>query len=362
MHMARRTVSRTVLVAVCALAVIAGFLVYRWWNDPLDDACGGSLSTVLVPDALGGDEATAQSADGDGEGAMARCRVRNTASPDENSFTLDIRRVERAGDEGALLPARTSLYHATDAVGPLGDDWSGTTSRRGSQLRAAVTVPCGDEGSDADDLLVSGLLEREDAAAAEEARAVFARVTADTAQNAAEIHGCPAPQVKEATRLSQIRVDPLSAKPRPLTRATGTCAALRPLAERAEAAGVPTALEAATTGKAPAEDCYLAENGSAGSPGYRVSALYGPYARILRTSDGSAVSEDAGTTEKNHLAWASAKCEGSSERALFVLWGIRATGGGTVAEHPSPAFEKDALTAFAKRSAKAHGCSDLRLP
>ncbi|MBR7672136.1 hypothetical protein KDA82_03625, partial [Streptomyces daliensis] len=69
MRMARRTVSRTVLVAVCALAVVAGFLVYRWWNDPLDDACGGSLSTVLVPDALGGDE------DGSGDGATCHAHA-----------------------------------------------------------------------------------------------------------------------------------------------------------------------------------------------------------------------------------------------------------------------------------------------
>ncbi|WP_327391785.1 MULTISPECIES: hypothetical protein [unclassified Streptomyces] len=108
-------------------------------------------------------------------------------------------------------------------------------------------------------------------------------------------------------------------------------------------------------------DCFLATPD--GDPGYRLSATFGPYAKSYREAgDSSEIHGDAGFDKEESYARATARCPGSSQRALFTLWSVLDSANQETITHPSPEFERAALAAFAKKPADQRGCADLRLP
>ncbi|MFJ9034369.1 hypothetical protein ACIRQP_39175 [Streptomyces sp. NPDC102274] len=85
--------------------------------------------------------------------------------------------------------------------------------------------------------------------------------------------------------------------------------------------------------------------------------------RAGRTHDEtlSETREAAGANSRGQ--WASARCPGESERALFT--GFVPVEAATVwlpGEKGEETFGLPAFREFAERSAKRHGCTDLRLP
>ncbi|MFJ8075513.1 hypothetical protein ACIQ7Q_16625 [Streptomyces sp. NPDC096176] len=85
---------------------------------------------------------------------------------------------------------------------------------------------------------------------------------------------------------------------------------------------------------------------------FHLSASFGPFAQARYPDSGTG--RGAGGS-KDHF-WATATCSGSG--AYFT---IHATEYVHVDDRVED-FVRSALTAFAKRSAEQHGCTDLKLP
>lgn len=105
----------------------------------------------------------------------------------------------------------------------------------------------------------------------------------------------------------------------------------------------------------PVEQCALGETRGRDEELHWLSAYYGPYAQARRADadDSSLRTESAGIGRDR--AWATASCPGAPKAVLTI----------SSTEYGSGADERflvDTLSAFAKRSAKRHGCTDLRLP
>ncbi|MGW8380917.1 hypothetical protein [Streptomyces sp. ODS28] len=373
----RRSAGRIVLVGLCCFGILAAVLygtgVYDRVRDSfsLDGACEGVLAQGELDGALGaGGRAKAE--DRSGSGGLAGCHVQSTADGAEGRFDLDVRWVGGELDAGVddearfLLPDRTDTSTTEHPVAPLGHGWPGVSSQDEGMLRVSLTFPCARSQRN---LLVSGLLVREDGEAAERARTGFARLVSSSGMRAADKYGC---DTARGTRITKAPADPfaLSASPRKVSSARGTCAALRPLAGRAAKVGAPMARESsgppAFAGRAPAVDCFLSPKGEF-TPAYRLSALYTPYAETLRreASDGWAnLHSPAGRGRSDsHMAWGSAQCPGEKERALFLIHDVYdSSARDSGAPRPSRPFESAALRAFAKGAAEEHGCADLRLP
>lgn len=105
----------------------------------------------------------------------------------------------------------------------------------------------------------------------------------------------------------------------------------------------------------PVEQCALGETKARDEELYWLSAYYGPYAQARRADpyDSSLRTKPAGIGRD--FAWATASCPGAPKAVLTI---ISTEYGRGADEH----FLVDTLSAFAKRSAKRHGCTDLRLP
>ncbi|NWF27866.1 hypothetical protein HW130_16605 [Streptomyces sp. PKU-EA00015] len=84
-----------------------------------------------------------------------------------------------------------------------------------------------------------------------------------------------------------------------------------------------------------------------------VRAFFGPFAQAQYPDYES--TRDAGRSG-NNFSWATAKCPGTSARALFTVSATQYT------DEEVEDFARSALTEFAERSAKQHGCTDLKLP
>ncbi|MFF4932551.1 hypothetical protein ACFY2H_27240 [Streptomyces griseofuscus] len=117
------------------------------------------------------------------------------------------------------------------------------------------------------------------------------RVTTETAEKAAEKHGC---QVKAGERLSGLSAARLGASgtAKPLARAQGSCAALR--GTDAAAAGTPEAMEYPADPDAPQTNCYLVTK--AKKPGYGLYAYYGAAAKDFLASEGDQLEKGYGPT------------------------------------------------------------------
>ncbi|MGP3951170.1 hypothetical protein [Streptomyces sp. 7N604] len=134
-------------------------------------------------------------------------------------------------------------------------------------------------------------------------------------------------------------------------RATGTCQGI-PLRGHEET--IHWLKETKSTGTAPLERCVLGESKARDEPLYWLEAGFGPYAQRLRseTDEPDRLNADAGIARDG--AWASATCPGAV-RAIFRI-------GATEYAYPQKGFLLTSLRGFAERSARQHGCTDLKLP
>ncbi|MFC6061530.1 hypothetical protein [Streptomyces ochraceiscleroticus] len=361
MKFTHRPVLGATAIALCCLAIIAGVLyatgVYDRWRDDmsLDDACAGTVARGDLASALGSKEVRASGAGDEGEGALAACQVHDRTS-EESRLVLDIRWAGDPGRDFRLAP-HPSSHTGQGAVAPLEHGWPGVASQGPNAYQVSLVMECRNRKNDA--LFVNGNLLRGEHSAGAGARAAFARVTTETAARAAKRFGCKA---ASGTRITHI-ADPLSDEQRRVSHAKGTCAALRPYSKEAEAAGLDAVRETAATRNAPVEDCFVGTADDPGTPSYRALALFGPYPRMVRDAGDTTAFGNVGKSGKNHTAWATAKCPGSSDRALFTLGQIASANTSAGKRHYLPAqTEVDVLTAFAKDSADRHGCTDVRLP
>ncbi|MFF1960739.1 hypothetical protein ACFVWX_27650 [Streptomyces sp. NPDC058220] len=176
----------------------------------------------------------------------------------------------------------------------------------------------------------------------------WARFAAATAVKASAHWGCKAEEGKA------LRALPAVTGPEPIAGADGTCGGL-PFArdERLD-----TVEETAAGGSALYEICEVGASHYFNET-YVFSARFGPYASRKRGHDTTQAEAgaDGGTL------WASARCPDDAERALFT--GSVPPEAATVwlpGEKGKETFGLPAFREFAERSAKRHGCTDLRLP
>ncbi|MBZ4014788.1 hypothetical protein CCS38_03300 [Streptomyces purpurogeneiscleroticus] len=334
------------------LALLAGVLYFtgtlqKWRDDSdLSRACKGAVDEDGVRAALGSGAVSAKDGTASGEGTLTSCSM--TARGGSASMAVEARWSSRNSAVATSL-GRTSLATHTAEATPLGS-WPGVLTSDEGMARASVTLQC--RNKDGEGLAVNSRLARpggstEDAAA----RTAFARATIGIAEKAADVFGC---DYRPAGDIQRLPAAP-STDPVALSTAGGTCAALKPLAASAQKRGLPRAWETEATGKAPIEDCVLASPDGK-RPGYRLSAYYGSYARsFAEIPEVKSVLRDAEYRSKSAPPVAHAQCPGSPERALYTVSEI-VSGGSSPVKHPDRAFETDALTAFAKQSAKQHGC------
>ncbi|MFC7932747.1 hypothetical protein [Streptomyces cinereoruber] len=360
--MIRRTVFRW--TAWVAGVLVLGLLVtWIWWRESETAArwrfeetmktyCGGVLAYEKGPlfDGLGHE-----------------IELRSDYSPRKDAHTcrLGLRGREvvvallPGGDPGpgeledTLPPLRDDVLLPI----PLGGGWRGwidgssarvLLSCRGSADRVAVTVE-----------MTSPLRE-------EDAEKVFAepemmwedtdhlfgtRFALATAVKAAGQWGCEAETGKPVTSLPEVTRDETT------NSADGTCAGLPFALDRR----LDTVWETAVERSAVYEICEV-EAAHYFDERYTFTARFGPYALAARReSHVNYTTTEAGA--KGGTLWASARCPGDAERALFT--GRIPPEAATVwlpGEKGQETFGLPAFHEFAERSAERHGCTDLRLP
>ncbi|MEV6055728.1 hypothetical protein [Streptomyces sp. NPDC052107] len=244
---------------------------------------------------------------------------------------------------------RGSSEHAA----PLGHGWSGVVRYEGGTYQVMVALDCinqenktlvayGDLLGTSNGTTLTGL----------------GRVTTETAEKAAEKHGCQVKAGKQLTGLSTARLGtPDTAKPLP--QAQGSRAALR--GTDAVQNGTPAVMEYPADPDAPQTNCYLVTK--AKKPGHGLYAYYGAAAKDFLTSEGDRLKEGYGPTHSGRdYAWATATCPRSAQQAVFVLYHLydRDTDTYPVPNY-SASFARSALRAFADHEAEQRGCSDVRM-
>ncbi|MFJ2769307.1 hypothetical protein [Streptomyces sp. NPDC087300] len=410
--------------ALVAVALLAGG--YYWWGGPherrvarqvLDEACGGVLPAADLRAVLGDgpfrsgpgrlNTGDAEGDTGDAEAdaddrrqvtcSVSRATEHGTGrATHDASVEVSVRRVpERKGDDtgtgratghtrgiGALYPT------VSDELPPaaLGHGWQGlfVTGEGLSQPavgNAATTTVLLDCARGRGGLLVTVGVEEDDVTLDDpRLRTAYARIATGTAAEASERWGCDA---RLGAPLKTVALPVDVDEDVPLADADGTCRGLPGRGSR-----ISRAWEAARSG-GPVEVCLLG-GGSTGVPAehspdeqrrYRLVAEYGPYAESRRLDyqehfGGSDDRPAPGAAPAGRIPggghWASAACRDGRGPALFTVRPGDATDrpeynkDGTVrapkASAADLAYERAALTEFARRSAKEHGCAAPKLP
>ncbi|WP_435244408.1 hypothetical protein [Streptomyces sioyaensis] len=348
----KRWLFAMVIVLVVAVPSIFYFTgAYDRWQDgrSLANACRGSVDTAEAKKLLGADHLRGHDIEVD-QGAIPRAgRLHkcNVSDPDGNAW-LSVAMDWSSDAAGALHDfGGFKPYGDVGMAIPLGHGWEGVMDegRLGKDLVATVTMPCANRRSDPQhsSLIVTVQGEAMRSVEGTTQRARFARTTVKTAQNAAKAWGCTA---RPGGAIGRVSNNTAHVKV-PQGEARGTCAGITTIVR-----------ESATDSKAPIENCYLVSDSDTSQ--YRVSAFYGPFAKALPDQLGYADELDRGKPagRKGSGLWASAECP-SSGRALYIATGLADTDDRF---DPDGTLEKSALKTFATRSAKRHGCTDLKLP
>ncbi|MFI0774471.1 hypothetical protein [Streptomyces sp. NPDC021212] len=352
-------------ILVCLLLV--GGVLYatgtlQSWRDDreLTRACEGSLAAQQVRDALGSDDVGARDTPGDGPGVLASCRAEVTGS--RSGLSIQVYRGSRSEDAMAFLDRR-GLASYSSPVSPLGT-WPGVLLNDPEMPRASLWLRC--RGGKDKSLLVTARLNRDSDGPTlpDDKRRDFAAAVTATSKKAAGAFGCADPEGGSLTGLADNPRD----RPVPISKATGTCAALRPHSRAAARAGLDHVWTTRSGGSAPVEDCVLTTSDDPQVPGYWISAYYGPYAESFATEvAASRVQGERGQEKDGYLTWATAECPGTDQRALYVLHGITSDSGTTrpgevPVRNDSATLRADLLKAFARQSAEQHHCGDLKAP
>ncbi|WP_328907796.1 hypothetical protein OG230_35010 [Streptomyces sp. NBC_00234] len=239
---------------------------------------------------------------------------------------------------------------------PLAGDWRGAAD--GDSVRVLVGCQGGDDfvSVTVDSYISTSPSETEEARQEQESGwldgdVYWARFATATAVKAADRWGCEAEEGKPLRTLPPVTGEEQT------TGADGTCAGL-PFSRDPR---LDVVEEATAGGTGLYEICKV------GAPHYFdaryvFSARFGPYALRARDGDsGRGSSERAGT--EDGAMWASARCPGDSERALFA--GYVPPEAATVwlpGDKGKETFGLPAFREFVERSAARHGCTDLRMP
>lgn len=348
---------------VCLLLVGGGtFYVtggYDSWrdNDALADSCGGVVAKDRIRSALHSEhiEARKGGASLAGEDALADCSV--TSRGGGGSLAVSVNwgsKTERAASSVSHL----FLTDSGSAAVPVGQGWPGVMVVNDGDLFGAVELECSDRPGESLVVSTRTKVGFSGADGGERERVDFAGVVTSTAAAASEKFGCSASNGQPVSRISP---DPVH-HPVPLAEAKGTCAPLAALAPEAQRHGASSAVEAPADPHAPVEDCLVTD--SQGHTLYRFSALYGSFAKEVRhRTQAFPVTGDSGFEAAAHHGFGSAQCPGGSEKSLYTIAATRQSAhDGLTVKDPDTDFERAALKAFAKQSAKTHGCNGLRLP
>ncbi|MFE4368382.1 hypothetical protein ACFRMN_09065 [Streptomyces sp. NPDC056835] len=178
----------------------------------------------------------------------------------------------------------------------------------------------------------------------------WGRFATATAVKAAARWGC------EAEGGKALRALPAHSGPESIAGADGTCAGL-PFARDQR---LDTVEETVAGASSLYERCEVGASHYFDAT-YSFSARFGPYALPKPGHDSLSTRAEAGVA--GGAMWASARCPGDAERALFS--GLVPSEAATVwlpGEKGEETFGLPAFREFAERSAKRHGCTDLRLP
>ncbi|MEV8555469.1 hypothetical protein AB0478_03150 [Streptomyces sp. NPDC051917] len=321
-------------------------------DSSLDRACDGSLAQGGLSAAL---HSSHLSADGEGDSDyLAACRVRNAESgPQSGSLELKLRWSTSKAPSSTLTWYNEDYDGVREQAAPLGHGWSGVVRYEGGTYQVMVALDCVNQKNKA--LVAYG-----DLLGASNGTTLtgLGRVTTETAERAAEKHGCQVRAGKQLTGLSTARLGtPDTAKP--LQQAQGSCVALRRTA--AAQSDTPEIMEYPADPDAPQTNCYLVTK--AKKPGYGLYAYYGAAAKDFLASEGDQLKEGYGPTHSDRdYAWATATCPRSAQQAVFVLYHLhdRDTDTYPVPQY-SASFARSALQAFTDHEAKQRGCSDVRI-
>ncbi|MEU0846233.1 hypothetical protein ABZ370_43290 [Streptomyces sp. NPDC005962] len=356
-------------ITVCLVAIAGGTFYftggYAKWRDgrSLNEACGGVVPKDEARTGFGSDHVRAESDTtryfpGGEDGRITNCYVED---PDNGkTITVDMHWSSQA-ERVASAIKHDSLTAVGGGAVPMGRGWPGTVvSDEG--LYGGMELGCRNKKGES--LLVStyafdNLL---DPANPGEGRAAFARVTSGIAKSADEKFNCDAPS---GNVIKKIAPNPPQ-NPTPVAQAEGTCSAVAKLNLKGHK--LESVAEAPVDPTSPAEDCYL--NNAKGEPAYRLTALYGSFAKNVRDKSSSfelhdslGAGEDSGADAKTHRAYGNARCPEGLGTGLYTLSGLSwRTQGEPSLKKPDPAFERATLKAFAQQSAKRHGCSGLQTP
>ncbi|MFF7205449.1 hypothetical protein [Streptomyces sp. NPDC008141] len=256
----------------------------------------------------------------------------------------DLERILR-GSDSTLIPV------------PLTGGWRGTAN--GEVVR--VLLPC-QGGTDLVSVTV-GSYSSLNASDEEEARRksesgwigsdlYWARFATATAAKASAHWDCKAEAGKP------LRALPAITGPEQTSEADGTCAGL-PFARDHR---LDTVQETVVGAGALTEMCEVGASEYFNAR-YEFSASFGPYAARQRNQGGQSNHDREAGVNKYGGVWASARCPGDAVRAHFT--GFVPAEAATVwrpGEKGKETFGLPAFREFAERSAKRHGCTDLRLP
>jgi hypothetical protein len=302
---------------------------YENWKD--GDAlaavvCDGMVESSGLPDLLGTDDLTATGA------SAGKCTVSASGS---GKAALTVR-IQQSADPVGLLAdlGRENAHQGTERVSPVGHGWAAVLNTHEDQAQASGYLACG--GGAEGDLVVSMGARRDPAGEPlddAEQRTRLGQALTETLKRAAEKFGCD-----EATLGEEVATVPSkqSSALTPAGKAAGTCE------------GIASATYgSAADGRAPVEDCILADN--SGEERFRIAAYYGPYAKAARleTVRGDQFDRAPGAG----VYWATAACP--SGEALYTVEPLD-NGDGFV--DPDPELERKALKTFAAASAARHGC------
>ncbi|MFI6416411.1 hypothetical protein ACIBG6_03090 [Streptomyces sp. NPDC050842] len=334
-------------------AVVAGGLFWlsgglqAWLDDrALDSACDGTLAADPVRELVGGAGVTAEVRTGR---SFWQCRVSEADEEYEEDGRIDLRvTVSDARDHFATVDATR-----TDA--PLGHGWTGgfafdpDREDRG-EASATVLLDCG--GTRGGGLVAEARarIDRADFGRPEARTGLTAVLTRTATAYARQQEGC---EVTEGAPVRKVDTSVNAWDHEPFASVSGSCAGI--VDPRTSARwGVRTAVETAP-GPKPVEGCTL--GGLRGAPLYTFTATYGPaLERSTRNLLDDVTDQRAGDApDGRYILWA--ECRGAVDRAAYVVAPVGGERGRTTDLALDHAGLRTALSAFADRSAKAHGCT-----
>ncbi|MEU9576365.1 hypothetical protein [Streptomyces chilikensis] len=327
-----------------AVVLVAGYVWYRTsetgerrrYEEKLSSYCAGLLPLEESAVFTGYNTETSLSVDlqhGTGDDVYHRCKVAD--------LYVSVGRIPAEAD---TAPERVDGILAE--LGPrsrdflpvgLGGGWTGHTDLHST----SIVLPCTNKPG-----YIAVDAESDDSHATPTGARQVAELAAGIARKAARHWSCEA---EPGDRIPPLPEPRSSSWPQ---SASGTCAGL----------GIPNddlwvhwVKETPASAAALTERCALGETKARDEVLYWLSADYGLYAQARRAANDDLKPWEEPSGLAPNRAYATASCPGAPD-ALLTISATEYVHGA------KPRFLVDTLTAFAERSVKLHGCTDLELP